>query len=163
MPKQGIRYKLANGQAMTVRQIESHHKNTWPVSYQAIYQRLKAGERDLDRLLREPNHGKKVTVKTPSGRVSPWRLGNALSTDNARRSNEEFLEARRKEIDRTSTLDLTGARYGALTVQHPGPIVDKSMTWTCKCDCGTVVTYRAHMLQTMDAADCGCGLARKSA
>lgn len=44
-------------------------------------------------------------------------------------------------------LDLTGQRYGMLTVLEPAENIGKHTAWRCRCDCGreTVVpTHRSH-------------------
>lgn len=161
MPRQQIRYRLDNGRRMTVRQIEGLPQNTWPLSYQVIYERLKRGERALERLLRPPNDDRKLTHKSRANRVSPWRLGNAVRTERARRKTEAFLEDRRREIKRESGIDLTGARYGNLTILHPGPVVGGKSTWTCLCDCGNRVTYRQDTLDHREAENCGCSEERR--
>lgn len=56
--------------------------------------------------------------------------------------------------------DLTGNRYGNLTVIRRGPDrygkSRKFITWECLCDCGNVVTVDANNLRTGNTQSCGC-------
>lgn len=57
--------------------------------------------------------------------------------------------------------DLTGQRFGSLTVLHDGPphVFPRGVserTWVCKCDCGREATYRTSLLTGGLATSCGC-------
>lgn len=56
--------------------------------------------------------------------------------------------------------DLTGNRYGKLTVVKRGPDrygkSRKFITWECACDCGNFVTVDANNLRTGNTTSCGC-------
>ena len=54
--------------------------------------------------------------------------------------------------------DLTGQRFGRLTVLHPEPIPTKygKYAWRCKCDCGNETTVLATNIKTGDTKSCGC-------
>lgn len=59
------------------------------------------------------------------------------------------------------TIDLTGNRYGNLTVirkvesqQHPGG--KKSATWECRCDCGKIINVIGCNLKSGHSKSCGC-------
>lgn len=56
--------------------------------------------------------------------------------------------------------DLTGNRYGNLTVIRRGPDrygkSRKFITWECLCDCGNVLTVDANNLRTGNTRSCGC-------
>ena len=58
-------------------------------------------------------------------------------------------------------MDLTGQRFGRLTVIHRGN--DKTtangsnqVTWLCKCDCGKTIEVRASSLRRGFTKSCGC-------
>lgn len=54
-------------------------------------------------------------------------------------------------------IDLTGERYGRLTVICLGERnADKTVTWVCKCDCGNTITVRRHDLRSGNTKSCGC-------
>ena len=57
----------------------------------------------------------------------------------------------------TNTLDLTGHRYGLLTVVERAlsPKGEKPR-WLCQCDCGTKKVIRAHNLRVGTVRSCGC-------
>lgn len=52
--------------------------------------------------------------------------------------------------------DLTGQRFGMLTVLHraekPYPVV----YWTCQCDCGKIIDVTANNLSSGHTVSCGC-------
>ncbi len=54
--------------------------------------------------------------------------------------------------------DLTGQRYGRLTVIKYTGTKDKwgSCIWECKCDCGNTVNVKAGKLRCGDTKSCGC-------
>ena len=58
--------------------------------------------------------------------------------------------------------DLTGQRFGKLTVLEPDPnpyIYPSGITapkWICKCDCGNIVSARESLLLSGNTTSCGC-------
>lgn len=54
--------------------------------------------------------------------------------------------------------DLTGNRYGRLTVLNRNEKNDKQNKplWICRCDCGNVVVVRGTSLKCGDVKSCGC-------
>lgn len=57
-------------------------------------------------------------------------------------------------------IDLTGRRYGKLTVIQRGPdYIGKSgrmIQWLCRCDCGREILVRANNLQSGNTRTCRC-------
>ena len=53
-------------------------------------------------------------------------------------------------------IDLTGQRYGRLTVIKEAEKVNNRITWLCKCDCGNEVTIKSVYLRTGETQSCGC-------
>ena len=53
-------------------------------------------------------------------------------------------------------LDLTGERYGRLTVVAPAPNIGKRTAWLCRCDCGKMATARTDHLRDGHVSSCGC-------
>lgn len=64
----------------------------------------------------------------------------------------------RREISSQRYLDdLTGRRYGFLTVIRRDGIADiDKPTWLCKCDCGKEVVVRGSCLKNGSTQSCGC-------
>lgn len=66
-------------------------------------------------------------------------------------------------------LDLTGRRFGRLTVrgENPDPYVSpagkKTRRWDCLCDCGNTVTLLQNALCSMSNPTTSCGCARRDA
>lgn len=61
----------------------------------------------------------------------------------------------------SSTIDLSGKRFGRLTVLHRGEDAIRkngrhSSTFVCQCDCGNVVQVRAACLKSGNTQSCGC-------
>lgn len=52
--------------------------------------------------------------------------------------------------------DLTGQKFGRLTVIERAPNKGKKTMWRCKCDCGTYVNVSADNLASQNTASCGC-------
>lgn len=55
-------------------------------------------------------------------------------------------------------IDLTGQRFGRLTVIEKAPSVGKctNARWRCKCDCGNEVVIRSTTLRKGESKSCGC-------
>lgn len=58
--------------------------------------------------------------------------------------------------------DLTGQKFGALTVIEFSHRKNNRTYWICKCDCGTVKVYRADFLKGKGFHSCGCVSKEKS-
>lgn len=52
-------------------------------------------------------------------------------------------------------LDLTGQRYGKLTVIGPAENMGDRTAWTCRCDCGAVTVVRTGHLRSGHVTSCG--------
>lgn len=59
-----------------------------------------------------------------------------------------------KEINRVK--DLTGKKYGRLTVLNELKGVSKHTTWLCKCDCGKLCIATTRGLNSGKKQSCGC-------
>ena len=60
-------------------------------------------------------------------------------------------------------IDLTNKRIGKLTVLERDYTTGKTGTyWKCKCDCGTIASYRRDVLLRGTKTSCGCDLAEKN-
>lgn len=57
---------------------------------------------------------------------------------------------------RKSLIDLTGQRFGRLTVIGIDDKSTKKTYWICQCDCGTVKSVRADILKAGLTVSCGC-------
>ena len=53
-------------------------------------------------------------------------------------------------------LDLTGQRYGHLTVLGPAENVGTKTAWRCLCDCGQETVVKTHHLRCGHTKTCGC-------
>lgn len=51
-------------------------------------------------------------------------------------------------------LNLTGQRFGMVTVLRPAPKVDNLLAWHCYCDCGTFFVAKGSRLKSYKS--CGC-------
>lgn len=53
-------------------------------------------------------------------------------------------------------IDLTGHRYGQLTVLAPAENVGGRTAWLCRCDCGNEVVIKGSRLRNGHTKSCGC-------
>lgn len=53
-------------------------------------------------------------------------------------------------------MDLTGQRYGLLTVVTEAPAKAGKVRWNCKCDCGETSVVYALNLRKLHTTSCGC-------
>ena len=58
-------------------------------------------------------------------------------------------------------IDLTGDKYGKLTVIRRNGHLRGKTAWLCKCDCGNEITVDSNSLRTGNTRSCGC-LVRKT-
>ncbi len=61
----------------------------------------------------------------------------------------------------TKKLDLTGQRYGKLTVLRPAENIGSKTAWWCRCDCGKETVVKTCRLRSGHTSSCGC-LGRKN-
>ena len=59
-------------------------------------------------------------------------------------------------------IDLTGKRFGALTVMARDPDDKDRVTWICRCDCGRECKALGYNLTHGRVTSCGCGIIRNS-
>jgi hypothetical protein len=55
-----------------------------------------------------------------------------------------------------SHIDLTGQRFGRLTVLESAPRVDAYARWRCRCECGTLIAVSSRDLRQGNVKSCGC-------
>lgn len=53
-------------------------------------------------------------------------------------------------------MDLTGQRYGRLTVLAPAENIGSRTAWLCRCDCGQESIVKTHHLRSGHTKSCGC-------
>lgn len=53
-------------------------------------------------------------------------------------------------------IDLTGQRYGRLTVLAPAENIGNRTAWLCRCDCGRETIVKTHHLRSGHTKSCGC-------
>lgn len=67
-----------------------------------------------------------------------------------------FEEAILTPIKDTSSVDISGNRYGRLTAISFSRKVNKKYYWLCKCDCGNTKEVRKDQLISGNVKSCGC-------
>ena len=63
----------------------------------------------------------------------------------------------------TRKLDLTGQRFGRLTVIAPAENVGRRTAWRCRCDCGGELVAKTVHLRAGKVTSCGCAKKAHSA
>lgn len=53
-------------------------------------------------------------------------------------------------------VDITGSRFGRLTVVARGQNIGSRATWECLCDCGNTITSITNNLKRGNTTSCGC-------
>lgn len=59
-------------------------------------------------------------------------------------------------------IDLTGHRYGMLTVLSLHSKVGNFRKWNCRCDCGKECVKYGHQIRAGTVVSCGCEQRRKA-
>lgn len=70
--------------------------------------------------------------------------------------NKEKAKELAYNLGKKNLKDLTGEKFGKLTVLKQGPYYNKQVQWICKCDCGTITTVRSSYLLNGHTTSCGC-------
>lgn len=65
-------------------------------------------------------------------------------------------DSKRRSKDGHKKIDLTGQRYGRLTVLAPAENVGGRTAWLCRCDCGKEVVEKTVHLRSGHVKSCGC-------
>lgn len=81
------------------------------------------------------------------------RCGKIFTTRKSQIGKIETCGCGRKGTPR---IDLTGQRFGRLTVISPTVAEDGAAAWLCQCDCGNKVIYKARALRQSKTKSCGC-------
>lgn len=58
----------------------------------------------------------------------------------------------------STRIDLTGHRFGSLTVVKYAYTDGKRAVWRCECDCGRHTEVRVSSLRNGNTKSCGCGM-----
>jgi hypothetical protein len=66
---------------------------------------------------------------------------------------EAYLEQNRRTSNR---VDLTGEKFGSLTVVEPSINIEGRTTWLCLCECGSKRVILTRELRRGKATSCGC-------
>ncbi len=53
-------------------------------------------------------------------------------------------------------IDLTGQKYGRLTVKEYAGIISKRTHWLCECECGNMIITSSNSLRRGKTNSCGC-------
>lgn len=53
-------------------------------------------------------------------------------------------------------IDLTGQRFGMLTVLRRAESRNGKVCWTCRCDCGSTIEVSGNNLKRGHTVSCGC-------
>ena len=66
-------------------------------------------------------------------------------------------------VTATSLIDLTGQRFGKLTVlcKDGRTKHGDEANWLCRCDCGAIKSIKSSALRRGDAKSCGCDMSHK--
>lgn len=61
-----------------------------------------------------------------------------------------------KEAAQNNYIDITGEKYGRLTVVKKVGVKNGSVLWLCKCDCGNYTEVTSNALRAHGTQSCGC-------
>lgn len=103
----------------------------------------------IGRSLRSTNSASWICV-CDCGNESTVRSGD-LRSGNTKSCGCLEIEARGK----TTAIDMTGRRFGSLTVLHLTPNL-RRRKWECQCDCGNITNVTPNNLISGNSKSCGC-------
>ena len=82
-----------------------------------------------------------------------------ITTAYALKNNETIsCGCQRKSFGGKNLIDLTGKRFGQLTVlsRADNTLTDNRVQWLCQCDCGNQIVVRSESLISHKTQSCGC-------
>lgn len=82
-----------------------------------------------------------------------------VSSDNLRRNHTQSCGCKKKEAAQQRVVDLTGKKFGKLTVikKAKNPYKGRHICWECNCDCGTKgLIIDGENLKHGRTSSCGC-------
>lgn len=102
----------------------------------------------------------KLTVLEPAaniGRYTAWKCQCDCGSEITVRTNS-LVTGKTKSCGciKGEKLDLTGDKYGKLTVLGRAPDVGGQSAWRCSCDCGNETVVRMCDLRSGHTRSCGC-------
>ena len=89
------------------------------------------------------------TTHLRTGRIKTCRLQHGANT-------QPWLSFVDKSGRDWKKLDLTGQRFGSLTVLRPAENIGNRTAWVCRCDCGQKSIVSTSSLRTGHTKTCGC-------
>ena len=95
--------------------------------------------------------GQEITVRT-----NALRSGNTKSCGCRCTKEHEGLTLSGGSRAVRRRLDLTGRRFGRLTVLRPAENIGGKTAWVCRCDCGQECVIKTNSLREKRSASCGC-------
>ena len=106
--------------------------------------------------------GNIIVAKTTHLRAGKVTSCGCLRGRGAARPFSRTEKQAKPTIDRgysTKKLDLTGQRFGMLTVIEKAPNIGRDTAWRCRCDCGNERVVRTANLRKGRTTSCGCAVA----
>ena len=102
--------------------------------------------------------------RTPSKWVCKCDCGNYCALETYRLTHEQTCCSQQCPCRGTKLHDLTGKRFGHLTViKRNGITSDGHAKWLCQCDCGNHIETSGRYLEQGKSTSCGnCGYSPKS-
>lgn len=106
-----------------------------------------------------------LTVLAPAeniGRYTAWRCicdcgsEKIVRADHLCSGSTESCGCKSRELQRAKRIDLTGQRFGNLTVLAQAENIGHCAAWHCKCDCGAETVVTANNLRSGNTKSCGC-------
>lgn len=132
-----------NGQWMDFREAAQGGKNATWIEFNGERKVLAEWARDLG------THQINITRRLEAG----WSLERALTTPPDAVANQPDI----KGLDHPQTIDLTGQKFGKLTViKFAGHKEKNLLEWVCVCDCGRNIIVVGRDLKTGNTRSCGC-------
>lgn len=70
--------------------------------------------------------------------------------------SRDYIQAVRKAVTMGKFIDLSGQRFGKLTIVRRAENNSKATRWLCRCDCGeTLIVYASNLVRGLTTS-CGC-------
>lgn len=107
--------------------------------------------------------GKQKVILMSDLRSGKTQSCGCLRNERIKKGKQQYIE--KNQIDITRGIDLTGQKFGKLTVleidkeetlRRRTTSSNKKLYWKCKCDCGNIITTVGTSLRNGSTKSCGC-------
>ena len=99
--------------------------------------------------------GNEIVAKTAHLRAGKVKSCGCIRAGSSSKPEGSSADTNVKKLPGRKRLDLTGQKFGLLTVLNPAENIGEDTAWLCRCDCGKERIIRTMSLRSGNTRSCG--------